>query len=303
MPRQVNFEKYFAQAKQFSSRADFSRRAASAYQMLYRHKMLDKACAHMTVSPVYSYARWTPEAVFVEAAKYANRAEFKRQCSGAYCYALDNGILAQACSHMRDGQRFWHVFELMAVAIKYQSQAEFINEQKSAYKFCKRENLVDIVCAHMERRRKWFCKADVLAEAARHKSRGAFQAMASGAFKQAYSGGYLDEACAHMPPPEYGFSKEKPANLYHLRITAPGGVELFKIGITNRDPLKRIAGMGLFDGVAAEVLDVIQFASGRDARITEKRLHSRLSGYRYAGDPVMKNGKTELFTVNMLEFP
>lgn len=104
-----------------------------------------------------------------------------------------------------------------------------------------------------------------------------------------------------MLPPEYGFSKEKPATLYHLRITTPDGTELFKLGITNRDPLARIAGMGVQAGVVVDVLDSIVFDKGRDARIAEKRLHRKFSSFRYVGPRLMKNGNTELFTVKLLD--
>ncbi len=238
--------------------------------------------------------------MFDEAAKYKNRSEFKRECSGAHGYALTNGLMGRACSHMREGQNIWHIFELMAVAIKYTSKDKFINSEKSAYNFCNRHKLTDIICAHMDQRRSW-CKETVLEAAQQCSSRGGLQALYSGAYKHADQHGYLDEACAHMPAPEYGFSKTKPANLYHLRITGPDGLEIYKIGITNRDPMERIAGMGLHPGVSAKVLSVIAFENGRDARITEKRLHRKFSSHRYGGPQVMKNGITELFTVNVLE--
>ena len=139
-------------------------------------------------------------------------------------------------------------------------------------------------------------------EAKKYQSRTAFCKGDQAAYAYLWKRGLLDEACAHMPPPEYGFSKERAAVLYHLRITGPGGLVLFKVGITNRAVEDRIAGMGLHDGISAEVLDRIEFASGRDARIAEKRLHRRLSSKRYSGPPVMKNGNTELFTVNVLDF-
>lgn len=201
---------------------------------------------------------------------------------------------------MREGHRFWHVFELMCVAIKYQDKSEFIRSEKSAYEFCKKKGLVDLVCAHMRGRRAWD-KTSVMAAAAEFQSKGAFQAAYSGAYKQADAGGYLDEACAHMPPPEYGFSKEKAAVLYFLRVIVPGHPDLFKIGITNREPADRIAGMGLHTGVVAEVIETIAFPNGRDARISEKRLHRKFSSHKYGGPPVMKNGNTELFTVNVLD--
>jgi hypothetical protein len=104
-----------------------------------------------------------------------------------------------------------------------------------------------------------------------------------------------------MPPPEYGFSKDKSAYLYFLRVRVPGIGDLFKIGITNRDPSDRIAGMGADPGVVIELLETVSFENGRDARIAEKRLHRKFSSHKYVGAPVMKNGNTELFTVNALD--
>lgn len=299
--RSLTDEGVAAIAAKYSSRKAFNIGDRSAYSIALRRGILDKVCAHMELSPRYSYTRWNRGSVFDEAAKYKSRAEFKRCNAGAYEFALSNGLLDQACAHMRDGKRFWHVFELMSVAIKYSDWSEFIKLEPQAYNFAKMYKLTCMASAHMSKSRITWTKELVLAEAAKHQARGLFQLSVAGAYKHADQHGYLDEACAHMPPPEYGFSKEKPAVLYHLRITTLDGLALYKIGITNRDPVARIAGMGLPDGVSAEVLDAIRFNSGRDARIAEKRLHRKYAAHRYNGPQVMKNGNTELFTVSVLE--
>ena len=254
----------------------------------------------MQISPLYSYARWTDETALAEAAKYKNRAEFKRSNQGAYGYALKNNLLAAAFANARDGHNFWHIFELMAVALKYTDKSLFMSSELQAYNFANKNKLVDIACAHMTKSRHDWDKESVMAECAKHPSRGLFQASASGAYKHADKYGYLDEACAHMAPAEYGFSKEKSAVLYHLRITLEDGTPLYKIGITNRKPEARIAGMGIQVGASVEIIDVINFESGRDARIAEKRLHRRMAEFRYRGPAIMKNGNTELFTVGAL---
>lgn len=301
MPKPFNSAKHFANAKLYKTRSEFARNCKGSYDLLWRKGLLDQACAHMELSPVYVPPKWTHASVFAEAAKYRNRAEFKRECSGAHGYALKHGILNQSCSHMREGHNFWHVFELMAVAIKYRDKSDFIRREKSAYDFAIKRGLLDVTFAHMQSKRRTWDKGSVLQVAKDCRSRGELQALHSGAYKHADQYGYLDEACSHMPPPEYGFSKAKPASLYHLRIATPDGFELFKVGITNRDPAARVAGMGLFPGVSAEVISVINFDLGRDARMVEKRLHRKFSSHRYGGPPVMKNGNTELFTVNVLD--
>ena len=288
-------------AQNHTTRTDFFKADQAAYAFLHRRGLLDSACAHMELSPVYSKKRWTRGEVFAEAAKYKNRAEFRRSNQGAYGYALSNGLIDQACANMRDGHNFWHLFELMAVAVKYFDFRAFKKAEPQAYNYANKNKLVGVACSHMSRGRTDWDKSAVMTEAAKHQQRGLFQITCPGAYKHADKHGYLDEACSHMPPPEYGFSKEKPANLYFLRISVPGVGFLYKIGITNRDPLARISGMGLFPGVTAEVIDVVRFDSGRDARIAEKRLHRKNSSRRYGGPPVMRNGNTELFTASVLE--
>lgn len=300
MPKKSSLDKHVAEASKYASRADFSRLSPSSYQMLWRHGALDEACSHMPISPVYAPPKWTARSALDEAAKYGSRSEFKRKCSGAYCFALSNGLLDQACSHMRGGAKFWHVFELMAVAVRYESFSDFRKSEPSAYSYAKRFGLTNIVSSRLTRRRSW-TKDAVLVEAASHVSRSAFHLLSPGAYKHAIDNKYLDEACAHMKSGGGGFSTEKPASLYIARLASMCGLELFKIGITNRDPSARISGLGVPAGWRVELIDVTSFESGRDARITEKRLHRKLSSYRYGGPSVLKNGNTELFTINPLE--
>lgn len=299
-PVVLKSEDCIARALDFKTRSEFAHGDNPAYNALWRRGLLDQACSHMKISEKYSQVRWTPEDVFAEALKYQSRAEFKRECSGGHGYALANGYLDQCCSHMLDGKRLWHVFELMAVAIKYSNRSEFRKSEPQAYGFCTKNGLVGVICAHMDKPHSW-TKPDVMAVAAKCISIGEFLGSYSGAYKHADRNGYIAEACAHMPASVYGFSKEKPAILYFLRIVAADGYEVFKVGITNRESLIRIAGMGLREGVRAEVLSTVRFESGRDARIAEKRLHRRFASHKYSGPPLMKNGNTELFTVNVFE--
>lgn len=274
----------------------------ASYAYLSRKGLLDTACAHMTISPKYSYKRWSKREVFDEAGKYKTRAEFRRMNQGAYGYAQANGLLDQVCIHMIS-DNFWHLFELMAVALKYQNLSEFKKSERRAYNYAVRAKLIGFATAHMTRHVTQWTKELVMQEASKHTVRGVFQAAASGAYKHADKHGYLDEACAHMQCPEYGFSPEKQATLYHLRLTFKSGQTLYKLGITNRDVAKRIIGMGLPRSAVVSILDQIKFDCGRDARIAEKRLHRRYAGQKYHGSHVMKNGNTELFHVPLIDQP
>ena len=301
MPKQIDWNKHFSAAKQFASRSEFCRKASSSYQMLHRHGKLDEACAHMPLSPRYSYKRWTAEEVFAEAAKYSSRSAFKRGCAGAYEFALVNGLLEPCCMHMADGQR-WSVFEAAAAAARFATRGEFTKLCGGGYYYLQRNGLAESVCDHFwpPTVTRWTPEL-VADEARKHSSRSLFQFMASGAHKRAIELGILDEVCAHMPPAISGFDKQKSAILYQLRITLPCGEVLYKLGITNRDVRARIRGLGPDDGVTIDVDTVREYASGRDARMAEKLLHSQYSSHRYVGSAVLSNGNTELFRVRLLE--
>lgn len=303
MPKDQSLKtkQYFEEAKEYQGRSGLVKGNPAAYQYLWRRGLLDQACSHMQISPVYVAPKWTQSAVLEIASKHRRRSEFRRANEGAYAYALTNGLLNRACAHMRDGHNFWHVFELMAVALKYDDKSTFIRSEQQAYTYACRYKLTKMVFAHMTSLRIDWDKAAVMAEAARHTSRGVFQAGAPGAYKHADKNAYLDEACAHMPPPIYGFSQEKAANLYQIRFMRSDGFVLYKVGITNREPAARLSGMRLNEKFSAEVIEVIRFESGREARIAEKRLHRQFARKRYVGEPIMHNGNTELFTVNLLD--
>jgi hypothetical protein len=289
----------FSEALKYKTRSEFYNGSRWAYLSLNHRGLIDKSCSHMKLSPLYSLTRWTEESALKEAAKYQSRAEFKRECAGAHRFAIVNKILEQACSHMTEGIRKWHIFDLAACAIKCETRSEFRKRYQSAFGFSAKHGLIELICAHMTKRRSW-TKDAVLIEAKKSRLRGEFLTSSAGAYKHADKYGYMDEACAHMDVPEYGFQKEKQAILYYLRLVIPGRPDLFKIGITNRDAESRIAGMGLVAGMRADVLKLTTFKCGRDARIAEKELHKRFAKFKYVGAPVMKNGNTELFIVDVL---
>lgn len=254
----------------------------------------------MPVSPRYSFVRWSVSAVKKEAAKYKSRAEFKRGCAGAYEYARANGLLTSLCSKMDGDKQRWHLFEVMCIAVKYSDVNKFRVGEPLAYSFSSKNKILPTVCAHMSKGYTDWTKELVLEEAGKHQSRGMFLCLAPGAYKHADKYGYMDEACAHMPAPEFGFSKEKSANLYHLSLSLSDGTTLYKLGITNRRVEDRIRGMGIPSEIVVSVLDVIGFDSGRDARMAEKRLHRKFKQFRYGGERFLKNGNTELFTAPLI---
>ena len=141
---------------------------------------------------------------------------------------------------------------------------------------------------------------EILSIARQFKTRNDFKLGDFGAYTTAFRRKLIERACEHMEYGACGFREDKPAVVYQFRIDLPDGGTLWKVGITNRKPRQRLMTMGIVRGVRAELTGCMHFPLGRDARLTEKRLHSEFASHRYSGPAVMKNGNTELFTVNVL---
>jgi len=92
-----------------------------------------------------------------------------------------------------------------------------------------------------------------------------------------------------------GFDKKKPAILYYIKIEINGRI-FYKIGITNI-------------GIAArfkkhkEKITIIfanQFENGADAHAEERKILKLHKEFRHKGLPVIIDGNTELFTIDVL---
>jgi len=293
------FEEIAAEAAKFDSRAAFASESNRAYNAAWRQGILDQVCGHMEVSPIYSQKRWDRESVFAEALKFNSRAEFKRENSGAYCFAINNGFLDACCKHMNEGQ-IWKKDRILKVAKQFRNPASFKKSYPGAYKAARLLGILDESCAHMSKKREW-TKEEVLRTARGYDTISKFKMAVNGAYKHALNNGYADEVFAHMDGGEGGFSPTKPALLYSLKVTLPDGGKLFKVGITGRDTSLRIVGMGAYPGVRITILREVCFNKGRDARAMEKAIHVKFRDSKYRGEPVMKNGNTELFTENVLD--
>lgn len=95
-----------------------------------------------------------------------------------------------------------------------------------------------------------------------------------------------------------GFKNQAPAVLYNIEFTLPTGVKLYKVGITNNTVTERLMSMKVKHDVTYKVLDEIHYAIGRDANDQEQELKKAYAEYQYTGKKFMKNGWTEIFTVN-----
>jgi len=298
MPRKLDLERHFLEARKYKSRSEFARQSQGSYYLLWKHGLLNEACPHMEISARYVPPKWDREAVTAVAARYASRAEFKRCAGGAYTYAKDKKLLDEVCAHMKVLRKRWDADAVLAEARKFSTPSEFKQACSSGYKHACRLKILDQAFAHMNRKAEW-TKDRVIEVAKGFSSVPAFRESFDGAYKYALYNGFLDEACEHMDESQYGFDDRREASLYFMEISLNDGGSLYKVGITNRNPTRRISGMGVGLVKSIVVIGVCRYRLGRDARMAERALHRRFAAFRYSGPPVLSNGNTELFTKNI----
>jgi hypothetical protein len=95
-----------------------------------------------------------------------------------------------------------------------------------------------------------------------------------------------------------GYSSTKPGTLYYVRFDLPG-LTLWKIGITNRDTEDRFVGFK----VKPVIIWQRSWADGNIAAREECRIlrGGLYDQYRYKGEPLIKSGYTECFTIDIMQ--
>lgn len=294
----LNYENCSAAAAAFTTKRDFKAKSNPEYQWLVRNGLLDNACAHIT--PLHRAL--TDDNVASIAKQYTNRRAFKLGYQSAYQAARKRGILDHVCSHMSLVRRILTSKQIFEIASRFASRSEFVEKDRGAYQTATKRGILDEVCEHMDSRGcRRLSDSEILQIAIKFKTRNDLKLGDFGAYTTAIRRGLIESCCAHMEFGATGFRPDMPAVLYQFRVELECGLVIYKVGITNRKPRQRMMTMGIRRGVKAELTNFIQFEFGRDARIAEKRLHMKFAANRYDGLPVMKNGNTELFTINVLD--
>lgn len=91
-----------------------------------------------------------------------------------------------------------------------------------------------------------------------------------------------------------GFKVHKPGIMYYLSVL---GGTAYKIGITNASVEKRF----LHDDMdIIKVVKVWKFADGNECYQKEQDIIKEFTEFKYRGDPLLKNGNSELFSVDIL---
>ncbi len=135
--RYWNRETCQEEALKYKSRVEFQEKCGSAYVVANKNGWLNDYT--WFERPVIHNKKWNSETCLKEARKYNSKAEFRRNCSGAYNVAYKYGWLYDY-SWLEDGNRIavekrrkWNRETCREEAKKYNSKAEFRKNSSWAY--------------------------------------------------------------------------------------------------------------------------------------------------------------------------
>ena len=294
-----NYEKVIIESLKYSTRIEFQQSKRSAYMWCYRNKKLNDISifGHM-VTPTPNRAKWNIENTLIEAKKYSSRKEFETNSAGAYKWARTNKVIDLVCEHMNKNFIEWDLSLVIEIAKKYSVRGKFIAENRGAYGWIVRNNHKknSDIFGHMKKANKWNLE-EVTKVAKLYKTRTEFQkSKHRTAYIWCHRNDELDNDLifGHMGSAKSGFCVDKPAILYYLKLFNGEG---YKIGITNRTILDRFCKDDLSN---IEVLSIIDFARGIDAKKEETRILKQYIEYKYSNCNLLKSGNTEIFTTDVL---
>lgn len=243
-------------------------------------------------------SKWNIRKCKKESRKFTSRKQFEVNSSGAYTWARRNNHLDEVCSHMKKNFINWNLDLIIEIAKQYNSKGKFIVDNSGAYGWIVRNNHKEdpSIFGHMEESIKWNLKK-VIEVARLYKTKTEFQkSEQKSAYIWCHRNNELDNSLifGHMEKQLSGFNPKEKAILYYLKVE--DGIA-YKIGITNRTVIERFNSKDLRK---IEVLSIIEFANGQDAKKEETRILKEYKKYKYQGKKLLKNGNSELFSFDIL---
>lgn len=297
-----------------SQRSEFEERFNVEYNAALRLKIIDDACSHMT-SPQRKSGFWKSEEgraeVRAAVAKCENRKDFRERFRNHYDAARKHGYLEEVCADLEYvfyPAGFWDskqgVEEMKFCVAQCETLDEFRSRFSRAYNSAKKKGLLDGFADELQRQRtkKGFWDTEVgLTEiniiAQRYKQRSDFKYERAEVYLAARRRGVLDDVCKHMVFGGVGFNSAAKGNFYVLSVIVEGGLEVFKIGITNHSAQRR------YKGEKANISFVHEWefehaANALDAETTIKRILEE-KRYKKDGEILSTGGDTELFSIDL----
>ena len=131
--------------------------------------------------------KWFKENVIQESKKYFSKASFKRNCNGAYKYALKHKLLEEMVwlKRSKPHNKKWDKESVIEESKKYQTKAEFRKKSNGAYDYAKKHKILEEMVWFIPQRRKWD-EESVIEESKKYNTRSELQKKNPSAYGFAY---------------------------------------------------------------------------------------------------------------------
>ena len=137
------------EANKYQKRGDFAKGSPSAYNAVWKMKILDQVCVHMDI-PLNKPC--SNEELSIKAHKYDSVEDFRINGTSAYTLASSRGVLKELCSHMTRERTYRTDEELRLAALPYLYRVDFQKGDRRAYEAAweRGEEFLNKICSHMK---------------------------------------------------------------------------------------------------------------------------------------------------------
>jgi hypothetical protein len=141
------------EALKYNSRITFFLKSPAAYSAASKQGWIKDICRQIPYQQ-NEPGHWTKNNCRIEAAKYRNKADFRRLSSSAYVATKRNGWIKELCSHMvslkkhPDGTITKEYCK--KIASKYETKTEFQKNNQSVYNKALKKGWLISICKHMK---------------------------------------------------------------------------------------------------------------------------------------------------------
>ena len=202
-------ETCYAEAKKYKTRGEFQRNSRGAYTKALEKGWIDEYI-WLTSRKQKPQGYWDSyDNCYKEALKYKNRAQFSRNCQGAYSYALKNGWIDDyTWFDEKQKHNYWNRETCFEEAKKYKTSTEFARNAVRAYELARKKGWLSDY-TWFEKPFRW-TKELCEKEARKYTKRSHFKKGSPAAYTNARENGWLEE---------YTWFEEKPRMNYWNKET------------------------------------------------------------------------------------
>ena len=144
-------EKCLEDALKFKTKTEWQKNSSAAKKSAIKHGWYEECTAHM-IEESKPAGYWTKENVLIEALKYKNKSDWRKNSSGSLYVAFKNKWVDECCKHMIEIKKplgYWTKEKCFEEALKYNNRSEWNKKSCPSYTAAKKYGWFEECTAHM----------------------------------------------------------------------------------------------------------------------------------------------------------